>query len=271
MEEIDRLEELARDWTGLFPQAAVPGPSTGTRSWPRSQAHAARGYLPPGGGGRGQIRQEHHDQRPGGPGPVASGRRHPHRHDHPGPARSRSRGRCSSSRIGTKSTVKSAGPWGCCPIPAWWTGRRPWICRRPQTGSSWPRSWPRPRRPTSGPGGSLDQNYLLLKSYLEGYDLLKDLMPATGVLPSSRSGPGPAPGPGHPGGHRGVPQGRAPHHPLPLAGPGGGAGRLPGERLAHSPSTWPRSWPISSRATWRFTSSAPGWGCARRIFSFWRS
>ena len=32
-------------------------------------------------------------------------------------------------------------------------------------------------------GGSLDQNYLLLKSYLEGYDLLKDLMPATGVMP----------------------------------------------------------------------------------------
>jgi len=32
-------------------------------------------------------------------------------------------------------------------------------------------------------GGSLDQNYLLLKSYLEGYGLLKDLMPASGVLP----------------------------------------------------------------------------------------
>ena len=32
-------------------------------------------------------------------------------------------------------------------------------------------------------GGSLDQNYLLLKSYLEGYDLLQDLMPATGELP----------------------------------------------------------------------------------------
>jgi hypothetical protein len=32
-------------------------------------------------------------------------------------------------------------------------------------------------------GGSLDQNYLLLKSYLEGYELLKDLMPASGVLP----------------------------------------------------------------------------------------
>jgi hypothetical protein len=31
--------------------------------------------------------------------------------------------------------------------------------------------------------GSLDQNYLLLKSYLKGYDLLKALMPATGVLP----------------------------------------------------------------------------------------
>jgi hypothetical protein len=30
--------------------------------------------------------------------------------------------------------------------------------------------------------GSLDQNYLLLKSYLEGYDFLPDLMPATGVL-----------------------------------------------------------------------------------------
>jgi len=32
-------------------------------------------------------------------------------------------------------------------------------------------------------GGSLDQNYLLLRSYLEGYDLLKDLMPADGELP----------------------------------------------------------------------------------------
>ncbi|PIU54042.1 MAG: hypothetical protein COS90_02935 [Deltaproteobacteria bacterium CG07_land_8_20_14_0_80_60_11] len=32
-------------------------------------------------------------------------------------------------------------------------------------------------------GGSLDQNYLLLKSYLEGYDLLQGFMPATGVLP----------------------------------------------------------------------------------------
>ena len=31
-------------------------------------------------------------------------------------------------------------------------------------------------------GGSLDQNYLLLKSYLNGYDLLKDLLPPSGVL-----------------------------------------------------------------------------------------
>ncbi len=30
--------------------------------------------------------------------------------------------------------------------------------------------------------GTLDQNYLLLKSYLEGYDLLKDLTPGEGVL-----------------------------------------------------------------------------------------
>jgi hypothetical protein len=30
--------------------------------------------------------------------------------------------------------------------------------------------------------GSLDQNYLLLKSYLEGYDLLRDVLPASGVL-----------------------------------------------------------------------------------------
>ncbi|MEJ2672695.1 MAG: dynamin family protein [Deltaproteobacteria bacterium] len=36
-------------------------------------------------------------------------------------------------------------------------------------------------------GGSLDQNYLLLKSYLEGFEILKDLMPATGVL--SLAGP----------------------------------------------------------------------------------
>ena len=35
--------------------------------------------------------------------------------------------------------------------------------------------------------GSLDQNYLLLKSYLEGYDLLKDLLPAAGAL--NLSGP----------------------------------------------------------------------------------
>jgi hypothetical protein len=32
-------------------------------------------------------------------------------------------------------------------------------------------------------GGSLDQNYLLLRSYLEGFDLLKDMLPATGILP----------------------------------------------------------------------------------------
>jgi hypothetical protein len=36
-------------------------------------------------------------------------------------------------------------------------------------------------------GGSLDQNYLLLKSYLEGYDLLRDTMPASGEL--SLTGP----------------------------------------------------------------------------------
>jgi hypothetical protein len=36
-------------------------------------------------------------------------------------------------------------------------------------------------------GGSLDQNYLLLKSYLEGFDLLKDFMPASGLL--TLSGP----------------------------------------------------------------------------------
>jgi hypothetical protein len=36
-------------------------------------------------------------------------------------------------------------------------------------------------------GGSLDQNYLLLQSYLEGYDLLQGIMPATGVL--SLAGP----------------------------------------------------------------------------------
>jgi hypothetical protein len=36
-------------------------------------------------------------------------------------------------------------------------------------------------------GGSLDQNYLLLKSYLEGYDLLQGIMPATGVLPLAGS------------------------------------------------------------------------------------
>jgi hypothetical protein len=30
--------------------------------------------------------------------------------------------------------------------------------------------------------GSLDQNYLLLKSYLEGFDLLRDLLPTSGVL-----------------------------------------------------------------------------------------
>jgi hypothetical protein len=32
-------------------------------------------------------------------------------------------------------------------------------------------------------GGSLDQNYLLVKSFLEGFDLLQDKLPATGILP----------------------------------------------------------------------------------------
>ncbi len=36
--------------------------------------------------------------------------------------------------------------------------------------------------------GSLDENYLLLKSYLEGYDLLQDIFPETGVLTLAGAG-----------------------------------------------------------------------------------
>ena len=153
MEEIARLEDLAREWIGLFPQAGRPGPALAEGAVPGPGPRGG-GHLPPGGGGRGEIRQEHHDQRPGGPGPVAPGRRDPHGHGHPGPTRPGSRRRCSGSRGGTKSTGRSAGPWGCCPIPGWWTGPSPWTCRRPRTGNSWPRSWPRPGRPTSGPAAA---------------------------------------------------------------------------------------------------------------------
>ena len=88
-------------------------------------------------------------------------------------------------------------------------------------------------------GGSLDQNYLLLKSYLEGYDLLKDLMPATGVLPLA--GPDLAR-------HRELVTREATAVylkdvlltiPFPWPAAGGGVRRLPGERLALSPAPGP--------------------------------
>ncbi len=153
MEEIGRLEELAREWTRLFPQAAAQG-----QHWQKVlsqvQAHVARRHLPPGGGGGGEIRQEHHDQRPGGPGPVAPGRRHPHRHDHPGPARPGIPGGAPIQGLGRNQRRNPPGLGAAAQSPPGGPGRAPGPPGRLRTGNSWPRSWPRPRRPTSGPGAA---------------------------------------------------------------------------------------------------------------------
>ena len=238
MEEIARLEELAREWIGLFPQAATPGPALAEGAVPGPGPRGG-GHLPPGGGGRGEIRQEHHDQRPGGPGPFAPGRRDPHGHGHPGPTRPGSRRRCSGSRGGTKSTGRSAGPWGFCPIPGWWTGPSPWTCRQAPDRELLAQVLAEAREADLWTGGSLDQNYLLLKSYLEGYDLLQDLMPATGALPLT--GPDLAR-------HRDLVTREATAVylkdvlltiPFPWPAAGRGVGRLPGERFALSPAPGP--------------------------------
>ena len=150
MEEIARLEELAREWTGLFPQAAAPGPALAEGVVP-GPGPCGGGHLPPGGGGRGEIRQEHHDQRPGGPGPVAPGRRDPHGHDHPGPTRPGIPGGAPVQGVGRNQRGNPPGPGAPAQSPAGGPGRAPGPDRRPRTGSSWPRSWPRPRNPTSGP------------------------------------------------------------------------------------------------------------------------
>ena len=67
-------------------------------------------------------------------------------------------------------------------------------------------------------GGSLNQEWLLLKSYLDGYDLIAGLLQHRDHVLGA--GPGPAPGPGDPGGHRGLSEGRAPDDALPLAARG---------------------------------------------------
>ena len=246
-----------------------PGPALAEGVGP-GPGPCGRGHLPPGGGGRGEIRQEHHDQRPGGPGPVAPGRRDPHGHGHPGSTRPGIPGGAPVQGVGRNQRGNPPGLGAFAQSPAGGPGRAPGPTGAPGPGTPGP-------GPGRGPGGRpLDRRQ-------PGSEL-----PAAEILPGGlrsssgpharhrdaapdRSGPGPPPGPGHPGGHRGVPQGRPAHHPLSLAGRRASNWETARGAIRPSPSTWPRSWPISSRAIWRSTSSAPGWGCARRISSFWRS
>lgn len=131
--EIDQLQELARDWTRLFPQAASQAEHW-LKVLGQVEAHvredtcrlAVVGAVKSGKStminalvGQDLLRR--------GAGILTAmiTRVQP----------SPSRGRSCNSRIGAKSTLNSSGPWGCCPTPAWWSGRRSWICSRPKTGS----------------------------------------------------------------------------------------------------------------------------------------
>ena len=150
MEEIARLEDLAREWIGLFPQAGLQG-----QHWQKVlsqvQAHVAEDTCRLAAVSS-EIRQEHHDQRPGGPGPFAPGRRIS-RPWSPGSNPARNPGRCSRSRGGTRSTGKSAGPWGC-PNPRLVDRAAPLDLQASPDRELLARSWPRPGKPNSGPAAA---------------------------------------------------------------------------------------------------------------------
>jgi len=181
MAEIVRLQELAREWTGLFPQAAAQG-----RHWQKVlaqvQAHASEdtcrlavvGAVKSGKStminalvGQDLLR------RGAGiltamitrvqPGPESRAVLRFKGWDEINGEIRRALGLLPNSRL-----VDRAAPLDLKEAPD--RELLAQVLAEAQEADLWT-------------GGSLDPNYLLLKSYLEGYDLLKDFMPATGVLP----------------------------------------------------------------------------------------
>jgi hypothetical protein len=181
LEEIGRLEELAREWTGLFPQAAAQG-----QHWQRVlsqvQAHASEDTC-----------------RLAVVGAVKSGK-----------------STMINALIGQDLLRRGAGiltamitrvqpgrepravlqfkGWdeingevrralGMLPNPRLADRTAPLDLQEAQDRELLAQVLTEAQEADLWTGGSLDQNYLLLKSYLEGYALLKDRIPASGVLP----------------------------------------------------------------------------------------
>jgi hypothetical protein len=181
MEEIVRLEELAREWAGLFPQAAIQG-----QHWQKVlsqvQAHAAEdtcrlavvGAVKSGKStminalvGQDLLRR--------GAGILTA----MITRVQPGP---------------TPRAVLRFKGWdeingeirralGLLPNPRLVDRAAPLDLKEAPDRELLAQVLDEAKESDLWTGGSLDQNYLLLKSYLEGFDLLQDLMPAAGVLP----------------------------------------------------------------------------------------
>lgn len=181
MEEIGRLEELAREWTGLFPQAAAQG-----RHWQKVlsqvEAHAAEdtcrlavvGAVKSGKStminalvGQDLLRR--------GAGILTAmiTRVQP--------------GRDSRAVLRFKGWDEINGEirraLGLLPNPRLVDRATPLDLQEAPDRKLLAQVLAEAQEADLWAGGSLDQNYLLLKSYLEGYDLLQGLMPANGVLP----------------------------------------------------------------------------------------
>ena len=181
MAEIVRLEDLAREWTGLFPQAAVQG-----QHWQKVlaqvQAHVAEdtcrlavvGAVKSGKStminalvGRDLLRR--------GAGILTA----MVTRVQPGPE--------SRAVLRFKGWDEINGEirraLGLLPNPRLVDRAAPLDLKEAPDRELLAQVLAEAREDDLWTGGSLDQNYLLLKSYLEGYDLLKELMPAAGVLP----------------------------------------------------------------------------------------
>ncbi|MBM4300151.1 MAG: hypothetical protein FJ121_01260 [Deltaproteobacteria bacterium] len=181
MEEIARLEDLAREWTGLFPQAALQG-----QHWQKVlsqvQAHAAEdtcrlavvGAVKSGKStminalvGQDLLRR--------GAGILTA----MVTRVQPGPE--------SRAVLRFKGWNEINGEirraLGLLPNPRLVDRAEPLDLKEAPDRELLAQVLAEAREADLWTGGSLDQNYLLLKSYLGGYDLLQGLMPATGMLP----------------------------------------------------------------------------------------
>jgi hypothetical protein len=181
MEEIVRLEELAREWTGLFPQAAVQG-----QHWQKVlsqvQAHAAEdtcrlavvGAVKSGKStminallGQDLLRR--------GAGILTA----MITRVQPGPE--------AQAVLRFKGWDEINGEirraLGLLPNPRLVDREAPLDLKEATDREVLGQVLAEAKESDLWTGGSLDQNYLVLKSYLEGYDLLQGIMPATGVLP----------------------------------------------------------------------------------------